>query len=531
MNKKILIINNFIKENYLILIILVINSLLTIHFVWEHYPIFKDLDEPWLVNSGLRILNNFYNNKSLDPEFYDWGSFPLYVSAILNSLLIFTKFFFFNIDNLSLETFSYSIQRIDFHIINRLFSFLLMNVSIFIMYFFCKKNFNFFIAILTSVILLISPMYLDYSTRSTINHWNVFFSVLIIYYSFEIYKNFQSTKNIVVYGIIIGISVATKYFNIFFIIPFLTICIEKIMNKEFPYKQIIILSIMILFSFIITMPYSIINFHDFFNAVTGISKRYKGELHYSILGDLNNSYLDLIKCFLSMSFVNFFISAFSLISIVFLILKKKYYILITYPIIFCLFIGSYKLFSRANIISIIPYIAILSSIIIYDLYNIFKKKINKNYFFIILFLFFLPSLNLNYVKLKNSFLEDTRYTSLKWIERNINPEDKIVASHYSPPIWFLKNFKDKGKIWLQGEFGKDKKYIKFDSDIKYVVLSSGIYSKYFNSDGSLKTKLKNDGILFSNFFENNELIKEFRPDYKKTTGPTIRIYLNNFYKD
>ena len=78
MNKKILIINNFIKENYLILIILVINSLLTIHIVWEHYPIFKDLDEPWLVNSGLRILNNFYNNKSLDPEFYNWGSFPLY---------------------------------------------------------------------------------------------------------------------------------------------------------------------------------------------------------------------------------------------------------------------------------------------------------------------------------------------------------------------------------------------------------------------------------------------------------------------
>ena len=526
-----LIINNFIKENYLILIILVINSLFTIHIVWEYYPIFKDLDEAYLVNSGLRVLNNFYNNKSLDPEFYTWGSFPLYVSAILNSLLIFTKFFFFNVDNLSLEAFSYSIQRIDFHIINRLFSFLLMNVSIFIIYFFCKKNFNFFIAILASLILLISPEYLYLSTMATIDHWNVFFSVLIIYYSFEIYKNFQSTKNIVIYGIIIGISVATKYFNIFFVIPFLTICIEKIMNKEFPYKQIIILSIMILFSFIITMPYSIINFHDFSNSVIGISKRYTGEGEFIYENDLNNSYLILIKNFLSMSFINFFISAFSLISIVFLILKKKYYILITYPIIFCLFIGSFKLFSSANIISIIPYIAILSSIIIYDLYIFINKKINKNYFFVILFLLFLPSLNINYIKIKNSFLEDTRYTSLKWIEQNINPEDQILAGHYSPPVWFLKNFKDKGKFWFQGELGKDKKYIKIGSDVKYVVFSSGFYGKYFNSDGSLKTKLKHEGILFLNFFENNELIKEFRPDYKKTTGLTIRIYLNNLYKD
>ena len=187
---------NFIKENFLVIIILVVISFYRFPLIWESYPIFKNLDEPYLINSGLRVLNNLYLDKSLDPEFYHWGSFPIYVSALLNSLVILYNFIFLNPNNLSLESLSYSIERIDFHIVNRLFSFILMNFSVLIFYYFCKKNFNNFIAISSSLILLISPGYSHLSTTATIDHWNVLFSVLIIYYSFEIYKNFSNTKNI-----------------------------------------------------------------------------------------------------------------------------------------------------------------------------------------------------------------------------------------------------------------------------------------------------------------------------------------------
>ena len=68
---------NFFKDNYLIILILVTGSLFKIPVIWESYPIINNLDEPYLINSGLRVLNNIYLHKSPDPEFYTWGSFPI----------------------------------------------------------------------------------------------------------------------------------------------------------------------------------------------------------------------------------------------------------------------------------------------------------------------------------------------------------------------------------------------------------------------------------------------------------------------
>ena len=165
------------------------------------------------------------------------------------------------------------------------------------------------------------------------------------------------------------------------------------------------------------------------------------------------------------------------------------------------------------------------------MYNLVKKK-NYQYFFLIIFLVLSsPSLVINYNKIKNSFLEDTRFTSLKWIQENLSPNEKILAGHYSPPIWNLKNFKDAKKVWFEQDFEKEKNYRIIDKTVKYIILSSSAYGRYFNSDGTLKDSSKNQGLLYLNFFEKNKLMKEFKPDYKKTTGPVIRIYINNIYKE
>ena len=116
-----LAINTFIKNHFLIISILLISSLIKLPLIWDSYPIPTNLDEPYLINPGLRVLNNFFLYKSLDPEFYTWGSFPIYISALLSSFLIFFKFIFFNPENLSIEALSYSIERIDFYVINKIY--------------------------------------------------------------------------------------------------------------------------------------------------------------------------------------------------------------------------------------------------------------------------------------------------------------------------------------------------------------------------------------------------------------------------
>ena len=520
----------FIKENYLIIAILLVFSFLKMPLIWQSYPIIYNIDEPYLINSGLRVLYNFFKFGSLDPQFYDWGSFPIYVSAFLNAVLILIKYFFFNENNLSLEVLSYSIQRVDFHVLNRFFSLMLMNISTFIIYYFCKKNFNQFIALLSALIITISPKYISLSTLATVDHWNVFFASLIIYYSFELNKNFYSAKNVIIYGFILGISVATKYSNFLFVVPFLTIFANQILKKKFPIKQSIIFCFSSLFSFLVSMPYSIINFPDFISSLRRISEHYNIG-HIGADTNYNNSYFNLIEYFFSTIFINPLINALSIICILFLLTKKnKQLILITYPIIFCLFIGSYKVFFSRNLITILPFVSILSSLLIYEFYIISKKNLYKYFIFLILILVSLPTLKLNLKLIKKSLLTDTRYISLKWIEQNLNPNDQIIATNYSPPVWNLESFQNSKKFWLI-DYSKEKYSMNhIDDDTKYIILSSGAYGKYFNKDGSLVKRYQDKGgKIYLNLFKSNELVKSFKADNKKTIGPEIRIYLNKSY--
>jgi hypothetical protein len=516
--------NYFFIKKYLIFFILLFTSIIKIPLLYNGYPIINNLDEPYVINSGLRILSNFYYNKSLDPEFYDWGSFPLYISAIINSLLIFFKFFFLNTKSLSLQEIAFSIERVDFVLANRFFSLILMNVSILIIFFFCKKNFNFKIAILASIIAILSPAYFHRSSLATIDHWSFFFSTIIIYLCFKINNNFYKIHNIYLYGFILGISVATKYINIFLIIPFLVIVLENKKKKFLIIKNFFILFFSSLLTFFTLMPYFFLKYEAVISSIVKVSQIYSSDRPGS--SDLNNSYFILLKNFFSMSFINSLISILFIVSFFLIKNKKNFYVFFLYPIFFSFFLGAYKNFNTRNIISIIPFVSIMTSIILYKLNNKFHfKKI-----LIFLIIIYLPVININLKMILNSFLIDTRYISLLWIKENLLPEDQILVGHYGPPVQDLKNFRNTRRLWFLNDFNKDLDFREIDSDVKYIVLSSHEYSRYFNESGDLIEKYKDKGgNLYKFFFDNNNLIKIFNPS-NGTQGPQIRIYLNSLYK-
>ncbi|MDA7704412.1 glycosyltransferase family 39 protein [Candidatus Pelagibacter sp.] len=523
-------VNRFIKNHFLIISILLISTLLKLPLIWDSYPIPINLDEPYLINSGLRVLNNFFLYKSLDPEFYTWGSFPIYISALLSSFLIFFKFIFFNPENLSIEALSYSIERIDFYVINRFFNLLLMNISVLTIYIFCKKNFNFFIAILSSIIVVMSPAYMHLSSIATTEHWNVLFSSLIIFFSFEIYKNVSNLKYVILYGLVLGVSVATKYYNFLFVVPLMTIFFLKILEKKYLYKQVILVGVISITTFFICMPYSLLNFEGFITTLQAISDEYTRG-HAGAESDYNHSYLLIAKSLFSLNFGNPLLAMLFLMSFYFFYFKKKeYLIFIFFPLIYCAFIGAYNVFYGRSIISLIPYVAIASSILIYNYYLFIKNKKFKYILLLFLILTFFPTLNLNYIKIKDSFIVDTRYISLTWVKKNISPKDVIVAGHYSPPVWSLENFDNANRFWFLHQTNNEISSKKINNYVKYVILSSQAYKRYFNIDGTINDKYPVRGKLYKDFFDQNKLFKRFKPEQNKSKGPEIRIYLNKFYK-
>lgn len=519
---------NILKKNLLffqknsIFIILFLFSITKIPLLYNGYPIINNLDEPYVINAGLRILNNFYYYKTLDPEFYDWGSFPLYVSALINSLLIFSKFIFFNTQSLNLQETAFSIERVDFVIANRFFSLILMNISILILYFFCKKNFNLRIAFLTSIIVILSPNYFYQSSVSTIDHWNLFYSSIIIYLSFEINKNFSKINNIFIYGIVYGVSLATKYTNVFLGIPFIIILLQNIRNKFLILKYLSFFFLSSLVIFFVLMPFFFYKYDQIFLSILHVKNVYSSITPGS--SEFSNSYFLLLKNFFSMNFINTLISIIFLSSF-FFVNKKKYLFLFLYPLILFIFFGFYVNFNMRNIISAIPFISILASLVIDKL--IIKFSFKKVFF--ILIIFYLPVIKINFDRIKKSFLLDTRYVSLIWVENNLSYNDKILVGHYGPPLQDLKNFINTERLWFIHDLKKDDNSRAINSTVKYIILSSYEFSRYFNKNGDLIEKYKDNGELYKSFFDNNNLVKSFNPEIGIYQGPEIRVYLNRLY--
>ena len=118
--------------------------------------------------------------------------------------------------------------------------------------------------------------------------------------------------------------------------------------------------------------------------------------------------------------------------------------------------------------------------------------------------------------IRDNTLPDTRWISLKWVQQNIPPGTKIGREFYTPPIemysdkYSVTHFDINGVVTMLGE----------NEPVDVMIASSDDYSRFVDNPDQYPWFAR----IYNNFFDCNELIKEFVADGKTMSGPTIRIY-------
>jgi len=456
-----------------------------------------------------------FSDTNLDPHFYSYGQFPLYLSYYVGKL------------------FSSSNSLGDSIFILRLLS---ATFSLFALYFFYLSAKIVFpkIARLFLLLMVFTPGLIQLA------HFGTTESLLIFVFAINTYlalKYYQSTnpKYILLGSIFTGIGLATKITAVFFALPLLFSFILSFKKNPFHLVSVIFFLQFISLSFIfflILSPYNWINFYDFWSAMKYETSVATGQLSVFYTTQFKNStpYLFQFKNIFpySSGIIIFMFSLLSLISLPRLKIKTKlsqFIILFLPALIYFLYFGQtyVKWFRFMSPLFFIP--AFFAALFIS---NFKSRPIRLS----LTVLAILPGM----IYFSHYFYPDIRQVSSQWFSQNI-PANSIILSEGGNVVNFPLN--QSGYKITHFDFYDE---VDFSSELinqitlsDYIIVPSRrVYKNYSNSEYPLINN------YYQNLFSGDlgfELIKNFYPvgdfilnsesaeeTWSVFDRPTIRIY-------
>lgn len=259
-----------IEKILLFLIIIIGFSLRVINIDWDKGYIFHPDERAIVMNatslSYPKNLSEFLSPESnFNTNFFAYGNLPIYI-------LKFTGDIFSQFNDI------YS-QYSGIYIIGRLLNVFFSTLTIILVFIYSKKLFNTKIALLSSFFFSIAAFPIQNAHFFTVDTLLTFFILLALFF-LNLYYEKPSIKMSVLIGISLGLCLATKISSlpIIFTIFLFIIILELIKRKKI--KKIVlplitrftIITLFALVVFVVSQPYSIIDYENFFNQIIYQSK-------------------------------------------------------------------------------------------------------------------------------------------------------------------------------------------------------------------------------------------------------------------
>ena len=347
---------------------------------------------------------------NLDPKFYAYGQFPLYLG-----------FFTLKILNIP-SSFSNSILILRFY--SAFFSFL----SVGVIYFLSQKIFSQKLSLLAVILTIFNPGLIQLAHFGTTESLLLLMFLLEIYLSIIIYQKEDNYWQYLLAGVFGGIALATKISSLIFLGPIFLVSLMKLINerKILPtIFKILLLIVFVLNFYLISSPYNIANSRDFLSSMKYETSVATGQSQVFYTTQFKNTppYLfQLIKIFPYSSGIFQFI--FGIFGLIFLLknwkLNKEVYlnwfIILIPSFVYFLYFGQvYAKWTR--FVSPLFFLFPLFSTYFISTLN------SKIYRLVLVLLACLPGLYF----LKIYFYSDIRITASTWIENNIPVDSKILS--------------------------------------------------------------------------------------------------------
>jgi len=529
--------DKFIEKYHLIflLFILIISYIFRFKGIDFQLPFLYDEDESRRVNQAFQMLVRGDPN----PRWFGHpASTLLYLLAVVDLII----FFFGSLlghfpDFQAFQNLYYQDPTI-FYLTGRFVLIAIGTATVFMTYLVAHNLFNPTVGIIASILVAFSPLHIKYSKIIRSDVLMVLLLLIAFFYCVKISQE-KEIKNYILAGVFTGAAITTKYPAI---IASVSIVIAHLVQQNWRFKEtkkLLISARACLASAFITSPFLFLNFSRALNNI-------KHESRSSNVGANGEGLIPNLIWYLQNSLLNnltFWGILLLTIGLMICLIKRSQsqLLLISFPIIFSLFICSLSLRWDRWLIPLIPFSAIIIAFAVYQLAqwleNITRKPLALGLILICLGLIITPLIEINQVEFRELSGLDTRTLAREWIINNI-PHDSSILVDENPPPLSSKKFNlfeiKKGKIspieasknrhdFVGPEIKslaeiKDLTQIK-SHQLEYVIISWK-YFKYLEEANKYPQEIKN----YQEIISQGQLIHEIKREGKITSGPTVQIY-------
>lgn len=426
----------FVKENYLLFLIIILAGALRIYGLnWDQtFHLHPDERMISIVASNMHLPTNtaeslnLFNDKSpLNPNFFAYGSFPIYLLKFTGYL---TSFFI-----------KYTDEYLYINLVGRVVSAFFDLGTLVFLYLLIKKIFNKQIGLISSFIYAIFVLPIQLSHFYAVDTILTFFITLSFYLCVQYYLT-KKTGYIILVSISYGLALATKTSALLLIIPIITTLLLAD-KKNYPkiFYSLILGAIITLITFITFEPFALIDFSEFYKqtleqqAMTKSAFTFPYTLQYvgktPIIYEIKNIFFWGVGPFLSV---------FVLIGLILVhigLFKRKHLILvpiILYFWIYFLTVSSFAIGFMRYLLPIYPLLALFAGYIIWEIYinaKYYLSKIMLN-FFVLSFFLFSFIWPLSFMNIYN--FPNTRVMANDWIFEKIPTGSKLLNEHWDDGI-------------------------------------------------------------------------------------------------
>jgi len=414
------IVKNFVKKRGLLFFLItatLIGSFFRFYNLnWDSGYLFHP-DERNIANAVVKI--NFF--KQLNPEFFAYGGFPIYLYRATADIL-----------NFFTHKSSWISSWGDINVIGRFYSALFSSFTILPLFFLAKDLGGRKIALLSVTVYAFSVGSIQTAHYAVTESLITLVVVLVTYFSLQIIKK-VTLRTTLILGLIIGVGAASKITALsFIIIPLSAFFLSVLRKKQIinTFLHLIILVVVAIFTYVIFSPYSILSWGKFLESMKYESGVSTGSLPvvYTLQFDKTIPYLFQLKnLFWQMGIIAFFAE----IGFLFVILKtifkkeKKLFVFVIFPLIYFLYASSWHTKFIRYMVPTIPFFIISAAILLEEIklkYRLFGK---------ILITFAVVSSILWTLAFFSIYTRgQTRITASKWIYQNIPAGSKILTEHW-----------------------------------------------------------------------------------------------------
>ena len=369
--------------------------------------------------------------------------------------------------------------------------------AILLVYAIGRRLFNKWVAIIAALFFAFSPTVINLSHRFAPDLFAMFFSLVSFYFAARIVDDLRA-RNYVLAGIGAGLAIASKYNAGLVLAALLAAHFLRFGRAGWRRKEIYGAVLVAAVVFIVATPFAVLDFQNFWEGVRWQAFSYSAEGH---AGQEGGALVWYITYLWQTEGLVFLLAIFSVIGSLYK-RSQKNLLLISYSLVYFVFVSSLLVRNDRTILQIIPFIDLMAASILFTMYE-WSIGLLGNYRAVavtaslgVIALCVFPAAQSVVAADLRLTQTDTRETARVWIDKNIPAGSRIALEAYSPYV-------DPSRYAVLGEYSMIDQtpdwYVQ--NGYEYLVFSYGAYGRFYENPEQYSDSVAQYNAFFSRFPE------------------------------